>query len=849
VTGRKRLLEPGRLRGQLHHEVLLENSTEAQSAYRSVLEQIEKLGAGRIRRVEERLEATMREMGVAFDMGAKSRWGAKPWQCDLLPHLVSSLEWEQLDEALRQRLDVYEELLRDLYSERQILRSGSLPVQTVLNSPYYQREAIRLPRPDASFLHLSGASIGRRPDGRLAFHHHYFSNASGIAYMMQNRRALARVLPELFSSFSVRPIIQTPTKILEVLRSFSSSTEPLVVLLSPGGSSAAFSEHAFLARRMGIPVVRGEDLLVMKDEVFLKTTGGLEKVHVIYSRLADPWLDPLVFRSDSKLGVPGLVNCIRQGSVVLINTIGSQVADDRSLLAFDDVIFRFYRNAKPLIPCLPTYWLGDLDQREHVLERLEEFTIRPVYGERVLTQPFGEETTDYRRRQILKEVIEKPGAYVAQPRQTGSLTLAFEAGRPTHRLQDQILFALRHRSGSWEVFPGALTRVSSRNSAHVASELGGGSKDTWVMGDESPRVGPEAGEEKLHLEVPPPAHHVMSRTADHLYWTGRYMERAYRLAGMVSTIEALELEELNPTERALYRPVWNRILPPLENKELGSRRNISSPEGRFHLTLATQEPGSVASSVVRAEENGKLELDILGIEAMSALNQLSGKFSRSRLALFSDSLQNQLQTRRCCEATMALVPQFFGTAEATILQDDGWGFCLVGQALERACITSNAIYSIVDSSIQQCGALPDEIRLSAFLRMIGCRDLYRRVYQMKVDLPELLHLLWANREVPLGVSGCLFRCADFLGRKFSKEHALLSVAAGCLSNLAERIEATDWLEMRRQPVHSLAEICRSFSAEVTTMHDVLSDSFFNHQILMQRDRQPLLEFGSNSSKI
>jgi len=827
------------LRGKLWHEVFPEDAEDQRAPYQTILAKLESAGGPELRRLEDRLEATMREMGVTFDIARQNPWGRKPWHCDILPQIFSAAEWQGLDDAVRQRMEVSEMFLRDIYGRKEILRSNTLPVQVVLNSPYYQREAGGLPLPDGAFLHLSGLSFGRRPDGRMVMKYPYFSNASGISYMMQNRRALSRVMPGFFDSFSMHSIIDTPTRILEMLRSFSTASEPTVVLLSPGQGSPAYSEHSFLGRRMGIPVVQGQDLLVMKDAVFLKTIDGLERVHVIYSRLADPWLDPLVFDPTSRLGVPGLVNCIRQGTVVVVNAIGSQLADDRSLMSFDEQIFRFYTGRPPLVPALETFWLGDLDQREWVLSDLENFTIRPVYGEKIFSPPVGQTWTAHRKRQFMKELAAKPWSLVAQPRESDALTQGFDRGKPVELFQDHILFALREGEARWQVVPGALTRISTQQAPYVASELGGGSKDTWVgIGN---LASPQLPDTRRISEPPPPAHHVMSRVADSFYWTGRYLERAFSLAGMISTIESLELEELNQTERALYRPVWNRILPPLENREVAARRNISSVEGRHHLALNASEPGSVASSVMKAAANAESISECLSLEAWSVLENLRRKFQRSKFLPVGQPEQMAAVTRRNCEETARLVPQFFGVAESTMLLDGGWKFCVMGQAMERACITANALRSITLALGGKANESSFEIQLSAFLRMLGSRDAYRRVYQMRIELGEVLELLWMHPHVPRSVRACLKKCADLLregedasmaaaGKTLQATEAVLNEIGQCgWRRLGESGRPGDLLE--------LEIMTKKLADRVFRLHALVSDGFFNHQIQMQPEEQ------------
>ncbi|MEI6492137.1 MAG: circularly permuted type 2 ATP-grasp protein [Verrucomicrobiota bacterium] len=283
--------------------------------YRPLYDRLDSMSVATTRTLDEQLEATMREMGVTFDIARDRPWGRRPWFCDLLPQIFTPQEWEPLVAGIKQRLRAFELFLQDVYSKKRILRSDGVPIQPVLGSAFFRHAAANLPPPGGAYLHLSGISVCRLPGGEFGVKHHYFSNASGMSYMIQNRRALARVIPQSFQETSIHSIADVSTDILEMLRSLSGVAEPTAVLLSPGPGSPVYSEHSFLARRMGIPLVQGGDLLVLNDAVYLKTVSGLEKVEIIYSRVSDQWLDPIAFRRDSMLGVPGLVHCIRRWSL------------------------------------------------------------------------------------------------------------------------------------------------------------------------------------------------------------------------------------------------------------------------------------------------------------------------------------------------------------------------------------------------------------------------------------------------------------------------------------------------------------------------------------------------------
>src|SRR5215831_9024360 len=409
----------------------------ARAPYAEVVRQLEQATSSDLRELQELLEAALRELGITFELPIGDHHNT--WFCDLLPQIFANDDWGQIVRGFQQRFRAFEHLLQDIYGNREILKEGILPIPAILGSPNYQRSAVGLPLAGDHFLHLSGLCIGRDSVGALTVKHHYFSHASGLSYMIQNRRLLARVLPELFQSQPVESIADIPTDMLMRLRGVASCRDPATVLLTPGVASAVYSEHSFLARRMGIPLVQGEDLVVLDDALFLKTVSGLERVDVVYTRVADAWLDPLVFMHDSRFGVPGLIHCVRKGSVALVNSVGAQLADDRSLLHFSNIIVRFYLGEWPILPTIQTYWLGDLEQREMVLEHLDEFQIRLLTGERFLTA-----RNDYSSSAELRsEIRRSPHRFVAQPLKDTVGTLCIAAGRRTERLQDFIVYGMR----------------------------------------------------------------------------------------------------------------------------------------------------------------------------------------------------------------------------------------------------------------------------------------------------------------------------------------------------------------------------------------------------------------------
>ncbi|MBV9298986.1 MAG: circularly permuted type 2 ATP-grasp protein [Verrucomicrobia bacterium] len=821
------------------HEVLTGRGGVPRPPYSELVSQLQGATPANLRELEERLDTTLRELGVTFALPVGQH--RNTWFCDLLPQVFTSDEWNQIVRGFEQRLRAFDMFLADVYGPREILRQGVIPIPAVLGSPNFQRSAAGLSPSGGYFLHLSGLCICRDNSGRLLVKNHYLSHASGLSYMIQNRRLLARVFPELFQSQPVESIADIPTEILLKLRAIAPQSDPAVVLLTPGVASAVYSEHGFLARRMGIPLVEGGDLVVLGDSLFLRTISGLERVDMIYTRLADAWLDPLVFRRESHLGIPGLVHCVRKGKVSIVNSIGSQLADDRSLLHFSSALIRFYLGESPILPAIQTYWLGDLDQREMVFEQPDRFQLRTLTGESFLKFTGGEKSWN----EIRTEVRRAPHLFVAQPVEDCAETLCFSQGKKTTRLQDHIVYGIRD-GNRFEVFPGALTRVSATELGRTESQHGGGGKDTWVLQEVSTTI---TTAEPFRRPKILPARPVTSRVAEGFYWLGRYLERAMTVSKMIQVIETIEMEELTSAERRLYRPVWNRLLPPLEHAMKKGRRSMASPIERYRLMLDGSEMGSVISIVRKAMRNADSLRETISPEAWSSLIGLRGFFARSRFRSGVTDDEARRITRRLSETAVAVIPQFFATAQLSMLADDGWRFSELGQFAERAITTANATRSITQSIVQRLEALHSiEIELSAFLRLLSSRDAYRRIYQTRAEPPQVLEFLWQNAEMPRSVQYSLRRCAEILQASLPSGSSTAQKAQSFLEELLRTIRRLDWYNyfmsedesnirlLRREELLSVLEI---LLRETLQLHHVITDNFLSHQSIIS-DPEPTL---------
>lgn len=423
--------------------------------------------------------------GITFTVYGEEEGTERIWPYDLLPRIITGAEWETIERGLTQRITALNLFLKDVYFEQRILADGVVPRWLVYSCKHYRREMRGIYVPHDIYVAVDGTDLVRLPDGRFAVLEDNLRVPSGVSYMLANRQVMKRTFSSLFGSYDVRPIDHYGQALLSTLLSLAPAgrSEPVIVLLTPGVYNSAYFEHAFLARQMGIELVEGRDLLVHDNIVYMRTTGGLRRVDVIYRRIDDDYLDPLAFRPDSTLGVPGLLNAYRAGSVALANSIGTGVADDKAVYAYVPAIIRYYLGEEPILPNVETYLLSDESQRKYALEHLDELVVKAVGESGGYGMLIGPYSTAAQREVFRSQILANPRNYIAQPTLALSRAPCIIENEIEPRHVDLRPFVLYGERGV-TIVPGGLTRVAlKRGSLVVNSSQGGGSKDTWVLAE------------------------------------------------------------------------------------------------------------------------------------------------------------------------------------------------------------------------------------------------------------------------------------------------------------------------------------------------------------------------------
>lgn len=459
---------------------------KTRSHYARLYERLSAMSANEFRARGELADLTLVNQGITFTVYGDAQGVEKPFPVDLVPRIVPAEEWRHLEKGLEQRVRALNLFLHDVYHEGKILADGRIPRDLIVNAPNYRHAFVGANVPGDIYVHVCGTDLIRDEDGTYRVLEDNCRTPSGVSYMIENRLILMRVFPGLFRENRVLPVDSYTSALLKNLRDLAppNREDPNVVLLSPGVFNSAYFEHAFLARQMGIELVEGRDLFVDANHVYMKTTRGPQRVDVVYRRVDDDFLDPLAFRPDSMLGVPGLVNAYRSGNVALANGIGTGVADDKAVYPYVPEMIRYYLGEEPILEQVQTYMGWQESDRQYILENLHNLVVKATnesggYGMLIGPQATKQELADFAER-----IKYSPREYIAQPLISLSRSPCFFSDAFEGRHVDLRPYILCGKNGV-TITPGGLTRVALRKGSYVVnSSQGGGSKDTWVLADD-----------------------------------------------------------------------------------------------------------------------------------------------------------------------------------------------------------------------------------------------------------------------------------------------------------------------------------------------------------------------------
>lgn len=447
-----------------------------------IVEKINSLKKGELLSRQTAAEKTFMNLGITFNVYGDKKGKEKIFPFDILPRTITCKEWEYIEKGLKQRIYALNCFINDIYNDKKILKDKIIDEEIVLSSEAYRKICEQITPPEGIWCHITGTDLVRDKDGRFYVLEDNMRCPSGISYVLENRQIIKQTFPQIFETLNVKPVEDYPSQLFKRLKYLAPDNiaEPVVCVLTPGIYNSAYFEHSFLARQMGVELVEGRDLVAENNFLFMKTTKGLQKVDVLYRRIDDNFLDPLVFNKESVLGVPGLMEIYKAGNVALANAPGSGIADDKAIYSYVPKIIKYYLGEDPVIPNVPTYLCFNKKERDLVLKNIDKMVVKTTDGAGGYGMLIGSDSSEKERNKFKKLIKADPRKYIAQPILSLSrVPVITEENTFEGRHVDLRPYILYGKDIF--VLPGGLTRVAmKKDSLVVNSSQGGGSKDTWI---------------------------------------------------------------------------------------------------------------------------------------------------------------------------------------------------------------------------------------------------------------------------------------------------------------------------------------------------------------------------------
>ncbi len=467
---------------EMHYDELFDPGGQPRELAIPVINWINTLPEGELKRRQLAAEALLMQLGITFTLYGDDSNTDRILPFDIVPRIVTYTEWEYIERGLKQRIIALNLFLDDIYNTQKILKDKIIPSELVVSARSFRKECIGLSPPKKIWCHITGTDIVRHSDGQLYVLEDNLRCPSGVSYVLESRQVMKRIFPGLFEVLDVQPVEDYPNMLLEMLEYLTPKAieSPSVAILTPGFYNAAYFEHSFLAQQMGIPLVEGRDMVVSDGFVFMRTTRGFERVDVIYRRIDDDYIDPKVFRPDSLVGIPGIMEIYNAGRVALANAPGTGIADDKAIYSYVPEMVKYYLDEDIILPNVPTYVCWDKKQCQHVLENLDKLVVKPVNESGGYGMLIGPHSSKMEQNAFRKKIMNNPRNYIAQPTLNLSTAPIIVENQLEERHVDLRPYILYGES--IYVLPGGLTRVALRKGSLVVnSSQGGGCKDTWVI--------------------------------------------------------------------------------------------------------------------------------------------------------------------------------------------------------------------------------------------------------------------------------------------------------------------------------------------------------------------------------
>ncbi len=816
-------------------EMLAENG-QLRPPWRSFLDHLGSATPAQMRHQLDYVRRRIQENGVTYNVYADPKGADRPWELDPLPMILAQAEWDEISLAVTQRARLLNALLGDLYGPQKLLKDGNLPPALVFGHNGFLWPCQGIRPPGDTWLHLYAADLARSPDGRWWVIADRTQSPSGAGYALENRVIVSRLFPEKFRELGVQHLASFFAALQDSLAQWAPKEEgaaPQVVLLTPGPYNETYFEHAYLARYLGYPLVEGQDLTVRGDCVYLKTLTGLRRVHAILRRLDDDFCDPLELRGDSALGIPGLLQAVRSGKVLVANALGSGLLQSAALPGFLPGACEKLLGEPLRMPSVGTWWCGEQAAMDFVTKHLDRLVIKGAFPSQRLEPIFGSELKGAQREEMIERLHARPHAYVAQELVRFSQAPAWSAPHERRLLPRGV--ALRVYVAAtpqgYKVMPGGLTRVTSAiNARFISMQRGGSSKDTWVLSDEPVStfslIKPLIGKTDLVRS----GSNLSSRVVENLFWFGRYTERCEDMArllrvGLSRLVDAGTDDDTAALVSAYQTGVALKLLPEAKSKT-PSRRDI---ETQLLTALCSSEWGDgLAGNIRRLLWVGAQVRERFSLDNWHALNRL-----QHQLQAYSKSKPSLSEALAFLDQMLLAGSALAGFAMDDMTRDDGWRFLIIGRRLERLIFLADAIAQFLHTKTKRApGCVEWQLELADSIIT------YRSRYMAQPELLPAIDLIVLDEANPHAV---IFQMHNLVRYQRRLERELKNLAGNdpddALRASLARLRAFDLRCIESRDANDcrecgscedLAELLATISLEAANLSDRLAMRFFTH---------------------
>ena len=790
------------------------------------------MGSEEIDRRRREAQRLLRENGVTYNVYGDEQKLIRPWRLDPIPLLISNEEWLVIEAGLKQRAKLLDLILKDIYGKQTLIKKGLLPSELIFSHNGFLHACVGTLQNQSQQLTLYSANLVRGSKGRLWVLDDRTQAPSGSGYALENRTVMTRILPDILSEIRVHRLsgfFQHLSKGLSAIAKHNKDN-PRVVVLTPGPFNETYFEHAYLASYLGYTLVQGHDLAVRDGHVWLKSLEGLQPIDVILRRVDDGFCDPLALRSDSRLGVAGLLEAVRRGNVSVANPLGSSVLENSGLLAFLPSLARYFLNQDLLLPSVATWWCGQRREREFVLNNLDKLIIKHINRRQVSDIIFGSRLSQREKERLKEEINAKPHLYIGQERFSFSTIPAFTDHHiePRNAVLRNFVVA---NANDYHVMPGGLTRVAAEKDGLIVSNQAGGiSKDTWVLVDTSEKPANVTTSNNRFQAFEPISEPLTSRAADQLFWVGRYLERTDGAARLLRTIllkyrDSVEFKDPVDSEcLATLLPALTQVTatyPGFSNEP----ERIKKPEEEL-LSLAkdSHRAGSLAANIQALVHSAFSIRDLWSQDTWRSIDNIQHRWQQRNIDSL-EPLQSNLNDLITC------IVAFTGLTNESMTREAGWLMLDSGRRLERALVMIALLRATIVKRHEH--AVLQQI-LEAVLFSTDSFIIYQRRYRAVIQLPMLLELLLFDASHPRSVAYQLHYLSEHIAAlprervktRFSEEERLIMKAYTDLrlSNSLELLK----IEENEGIYKQLEELLANTSSLLWNLADVIAQAYFNH---------------------